>query len=131
MITRLNLSNIAHQYPYKYRAFSEAYEKFDDKYSSTGELGEMARSVANAVSGGKILVGGDLAEYDAMVDATREIVDAFSIDGIKVYPVVLDSETQFELFFGVNDVTKELIDLLGPDGITEEYEENDDIYVGY
>lgn len=24
-----------------------------------------------------------------------------------------------------------LIDLLGPDGITEEYEENDDIYVGY
>ena len=125
MITRLNLTNIAHQYPYKYRAFSEAYDNFDTKYSSTGELGEMARSVANAVSGGHILVGGDLAEYDAMVDATREIVDAFSFDGIK------DSETQFELFFGVDEVTKELIDLLGPDGITEEYEENDDIYVGY
>lgn len=131
MITRLNLSNIAHQYPYKYHVFSEAYEKFVDKYSSTGELGEMARSVANAVSGGKILAGADLAEYDDMVDATREIVDAFFIDGIKVYPVVLDSETQFELFFGVDEVSKELIGLLGPDGITEEYEENDDIYVGY
>lgn len=131
MITRINLDSIAHQYPYKYRAFSEAYEKFDDKYSSTGELGEMARSVANAVSGGKILVGADLAEYDAMVDATREIVEAFSYDGIKVYPVVLDSETQFELFFGVDEVSKELIDLLGPDGITEEYEETEDIYVGY
>lgn len=91
----------------------------------------MARSVANAVSGGKILVGADLAEYDAMVDATREIIEAFSYDGIKVYPVVLDSETQFELFFGVDEVSKELIDLLGPDGITEEYEENEDIYVGY
>ena len=131
MITRLNLDSIAHQYPYKYQAFSEAYDKFDDKYSPTGELGEMARSVASAANGGHGMVGGDLDAFNSMVDATREIVEAFSYDGIKVYPVVLDSETQFELFFGVNDVTKELIDLLGPDGITEEYEENDDIYVGY
>lgn len=131
MITRLNLTNIAHQYPDNYRVFSEAYDKFVDKYSPTGELGEMARVVADAVSGGKSLVGGDHAEYDAMVDATKAIVDAFSNDGIKVYPVVLDSETQFELFFGVEEVTKELIDLLGPDAITEEYEETDDIHVGY
>lgn len=131
MITRINLDSIAHQYPYKYQAFSEAYDKFDDKYSPTGELGEMARSVASAANGGHGMVGGDLDAFNSMVDATREIVEAFSYDGIKVYPVVLDSETQFELFFGVNDVTKELIDLLGPDGITEEYEENDDIYVGY
>lgn len=131
MITRLNLSSIARRYPNRYRAFSEAYDIFEDKYSSTGELGDMARSVAGAVSGGKELTGGDLAEYDAMVGATGGIVDAFSGDGIRVYPAVLDSETRFELFFGVNEVTEELIGLLGPDCVTEVYEENGDIYVGY
>lgn len=131
MITRINLDSIAHQYPYKYQAFSEAYDKFYDKYSLTGELGEMARSVASAANGGHGMVGGDLDAFNSMVDATKGILEAFRNDGIAVYPVVLDSETQFELFFGVDDVSKEIIDLLGPECITEEYEENEDIFVAY
>ena len=131
MITRINLDSIAHQYPHKYQAFSEAYDKFDDKYSPTGELGEMARSVASAANGGHGMVGGDLDAFNSLVDATKGILEAFRNDGIAVYPVVLDSETQFELFFGVDDVSKELIDLLGPDCITEEYEETEDIFVAY
>jgi hypothetical protein len=44
---------------------------------------------------------------------------------------VLDSETQFELFFGVENVSQELLDLMGDKVVTEEYEHSDDIHVGW
>ena len=129
MITRLNLDCIATAYPYEYRAFSEAYSDFDDKYSPAGELGEQARFAANAATNPDYRID-DEADA-AFVKAIRDIIDRFANDGIRVFPAVLDSETQFELFFGVENPTRELLDLMGDKVITEEYEENDDIYVGY
>lgn len=48
-----------------------------------------------------------------------------------MFPAVLDSETQFELFFGVENPTHELLDLMGEKVVTEEYEDNQDIFVAW
>ena len=129
MITRLNLDCIATVYPYEYRAFSEAYSDFDDKYSPTGELGEQARFAANAATNPDYRID-DEADA-AFVKAIRDIIDRFANDGIRVFPAVLDSETQFELFFGVENPTRELLDLMGDKVITEEYEDSPDIFVAW
>ena len=129
MITRLNLDCIATAYPYEYRAFSEAYSAFDDKYSPTGELGEQARFAANAATNPDYRID-DEADA-AFVKAIRDIIDRFANDGIRVFPAVLDSETQFELFFGVENPTRELLDLMGDNVITEEYEDSPDIFVAW
>lgn len=129
MITRLNLDCIATAYPYEYRAFSEAYSDFDDKYSPAGELGEQARFAANAATNPDYRID-DEADA-AFVKAIRDIIDRFANDGIRVFPAVLDSETQFELFFGVENPTRELLDLMGDNVITEEYEDSPDIFVAW
>ena len=129
MITRLNLDCIATAYPYEYRAFSEAYSDFDDKYSPTGELGEQARLVANAATNPANRID-DEADA-AFVKAIKDIIDRFANDGIRVFPAVLDSETQFELFFGVENPTRELIDLMGDNVVTEEYGDSPDIFVAW
>ena len=129
MITRLNLDCIATAYPYEYRAFSEAYSDFDDKYSPAGELGEQARFAANAATNPDYRID-DEADA-AFVKAIRNIIDRFANDGIRVFPAVLDSETQFELFFGVENPTRELLDLMGDNVITEEYEDSPDIFVAW
>lgn len=129
MITRLNLDCIATVYPYEYRAFSEAYSAFDDKYSPEGELGEQARLVANAATNPDYRI--DDADDAAFVKAIKDIIDRFANDGIRVFPAVLDSETQFELFFGVENPTRELLDLMGDNVITEEYEDSPDIFVAW
>ena len=128
MITRLNLDCIATVYPNEYQAFSEAYDKFSDKYCSTGDLGEHARWVADAVSDP---IDFPDEEDTVLTNAVKELIKRFERDGIQVYPVVLDSETEFELFFGVNNVTRKLIDLMGNNVVTEEYEESGDIYVAW
>lgn len=129
MITRLNLDCIATVYPYEYRAFSEAYSAFDDKYSPEGELGEQARFAASSAT------NPDYRIYDeddaAFVKAIKDIIDRFANDGIRVFPAVLDSETQFEVFFGVENPTRELIDLMGDKVVTEEYEDSPDIFVAW
>ena len=129
MIPRLNLDCIATAYPYEYRAFSEAYSDFDDKYSPAGELGEQARFAANAATNPDYRID-DEADA-AFVKAIRDIIDRFANDGIRVFPAVLDSETQFELFFGVENPTRELLDLMGDNVITEEYEDSPDIFVAW
>ena len=129
MITRLNLDCIATAYPYEYRAFSEAYSDFDDKYSPAGELGEQARLVANAATNPDYRI--DDEDDAAFVKAIRNIIDRFANDGIRVFPAVLDSETQFELFFGVENPTRELLDLMGDKVVTEEYEDSPDIFVAW
>ena len=129
MITRLNFDCIATAYPYEYRAFSEAYSDFDDKYSPAGELGEHARLVANAATNPDYRI--DDEDDAAFVKAIRDIIDRFANDGIRVFPAVLDSETQFELFFGVENPTRELIDLMGDNVVTEEYEDGPDIFVAW
>ena len=129
MITRLNLDCIATAYPYEYRAFSEAYSDFDDKYSPAGELGEQARFAANAATNPDYRID-DEADA-AFVKAIRDIIDRFANDGIRVFPAVLDSETQFELFFGVENPTRELLDLMGDNVVTEEYEDSPDIFVAW
>lgn len=129
MITRLNLDCISTVYPYEYRAFSEAYSAFDDKYSPAGELGEQARFAANAATNPDYRID-DEADA-AFVKAIRNIIDRFANDGIRVFPVVLDSETQFELFFGVENPTRELLDLMGDNVVTEEYEDSPDIFVAW
>lgn len=129
MITRLNLDRIATVYPYEYRAFSEAYSVFDDNYSPEGELGEQARFAANAATNPDYRID-DEADA-AFVKAIRDIIDRFANDGIRVFPAVLDSETQFELFFGVENPTRELLDLMGDNVITEEYEDSPDIFVAW
>lgn len=129
MITRLNLDRIATVYPYEYRAFSEAYSVFDDKYSQEGELGDRARLVANAATTLKYHIddedGADLAK------AVKGIIDRFANDGIQVFPAVLDSETRFELFFGVENPTRELLDIMGDEVVTEEYGDSPDIFVAW
>lgn len=129
MITRLNLDCIATVYPYEYCAFSEAYSAFDDKYSPDGELGEQARLVANAATNPDYRI--DDADDAAFVKAIKDIIDRFANDGIRVFPAVLDSETQFELFFGVENPTRELLDLMGDEVVTEEYEDSPDIFVAW
>ena len=129
MITRLNFDCIATVYPYEYRAFSEAYSDFDDKYSPAGELGEQARFAANAATNPDYRID-DEADA-AFVKAIRDIIDRFANDGIRVFPAVLDSETQFELFFGVENPTRELLDLMGDKVVTEEYEDSPDIFVAW
>ena len=138
MITRLNLDCIATAYPYEYRAFSEAYSAFDDKYSPTGDIGEHARWVVDAVSDPMVDAfqsdpnfGMPDIEDNNLVKAMKRILIRFSEDGIRAYPVVLDSETQFEVFFGVENVSQELLDLMGGKVVTEEYEYSDDIHVGW
>ena len=129
MITRLNLDCIATAYPYEYRAFSEAYSAFDDKYSPTGDIGEHARWVVDAVSDPNF--GMPDIEDSNLVKAMKRILIRFSEDGIRAYPVVLDSETQFEVFFGVKNVSQELLDLMGDNVVTEEYEDSPDIFVAW
>jgi len=137
MIYSINLTKIATKFPDLYRAFSEAYDKFDDMYSPTGEMGSMCRNIVDTVSGRGEFTGPDPDEVDIyylLADATKGIVEAFStFHDIRVYPVVLDSETEFEFFFGVDDLSRlaELNGLLGDDAITGEYEETPDIYVRY
>lgn len=129
MITRLNLDCIATVYPYEYRAFSEAYSAFDDKYSPEGELGSRARLVANAATNPNYHI--DDENVAALVKSVKDIIDRFANDGIRVFPAVLDSETQFEVFFGVENPTRELIDLMGDKVVTEEYEDSPDIFVAW
>jgi hypothetical protein len=129
MITRLNLDCIATAYPYEYRAFNEAYSAFDDKYSPAGELGEKARFAANAATNPDYRI--DDEDDAAFVKAIKDIIDRFANDGIRVFPAVLDSETQFELFFGVENPTRELLDLMGDKVVTEEYEDSPDIFVAW
>lgn len=138
MITRLNLDCIARVYPYEYRAFSEAYEKFYDKYSFDGNLGEHARWVVDAVSDPMIdavqnipNIGMPDIEDNQMVLAMKRIIRRFDCDNITVRPAVIDNESKFEVFFGVENPTSELIDLMGEKVITEEYEPDDDIHVGW
>ena len=136
MIYSINLTKIATKFPDLYRAFSEAYDRFDDMYSPTGEMGNMCRNIADTVSGrGEFTCPepDEVDKYYMLADATKGIVEAFgTFHDIRVYPVVLDSETEFEFFFGVDDLSRlaELNDLLGEDAITGEYEETPDIYVG-
>lgn len=129
MITRLNLDCIATAYPYEYRAFSEAYSAFDDKHSPAGELGEQARFAANAATNPDYRI--DDEDDAVFVKAIKDIIERFADDGIRVFPAVLDSETQFELFFGVENLTRELIDLMGDKVVTEEYEDSPDIFVAW
>ena len=138
MITRLNLDCIATVYPYEYREFSEAYSAFDDKYCLAGGIGEHARWVVDAVSDPMVDAiqndpnfGMPDIEDNNLAKAIKRILLRFSEDGIRAYPVVLDSETRFEVFFGVENVTQELLDLMGAEVVTEEYEVNDDIHVGW
>lgn len=129
MITRLNLDRISAVYPREYRAFSEAYSAFDDKYSPEGELGSRARLVANAATDPNYRIDD---EADAvLVKAVKGIIDRFAHDGIRVFPAVLDSETRFELFFGVENPTRELLDLMGDNVVTEEYGDSPDIFVAW
>lgn len=129
MITRLNLDCIATAYPYEYRAFSEAYSAFDDKYSPAGELGEKARFAVNAATNPDYHI--DDEDDAVFVKAIKDIIERFADDGIRVFPAVLDSETQFELFFGVENPTRELIDLMGDNVVTEEYGDSPDIFVAW
>ncbi len=129
MITRLNIDCIATAYPYEYRAFSEAYSAFDDKYSREGELGEQARFVANAATNPDYRIEDE--DDAAFVKAIKDIIDRFVNDGIRVFPAVLDSEPQVELFFGVENPTRELLDLMGDKVVTEEYEDSPDIFVAW
>lgn len=131
MITRLNFDCIATVYPYEYRAFSEAYSAVDDKYSMEGGLGEQARSVANAATNPNYHIDDDDEDVAALVKAVKDIIDRFANDGIRVFPVVLDSETEFDLFFGVETPTRELLDLMGDKVVTEEYEDSPDIFVAW
>lgn len=129
MITRLNLDRIAAVYPREYRAFSEAYSAFDDKHSSEGELGDRARLVANAATDPNYRID-DEADA-ALAKAVKGIIDRFANDGIRVFPAVLDSEARFELFFGVENPTRELLDLMGDNVVTEEYGDSPDIFVAW
>ena len=129
MITRLNLDRIATVYPYEYRSFSEAYSAFDDKYSPGGELGDRARLVANAATTMKCHI--DDEDVADLAKAVKGIIDRFANDGIQVFPAVLDSETRFELFFGVVNPTRELLGLMGDEVVTEEYGDSPDIFVAW
>ena len=129
MITRLNLDRIATAYPCECRAFSEAYSAFDDKYSMEGTLGKRARLVANAATNPNYYLD-DEADAD-LSKAVKGIIDRFANDGIRVFPAVLDSEARFELFFGVETPTRELLDLMGDNVVTEEYGDSPDIFVAW
>lgn len=127
MITRISLDSIAAAYPYEYRAFTEAYDVFQDAYCTDGELGEHARMVADAARDPGYRV---TEEVDTdLADSLSALLGRLGADGITAYPAVLDSETRFEVFVGVEHVTRELIDIMGPRAVGEQFEESDDLYI--
>lgn len=129
MITRLNLSCIARVYPYEYRAFSEAYDTFCSKYSNDGELAEQSRFMVNAATNPDYRV--DDEDDAKFVQTVKAIIKRFATDGIRVFPAVLDTETQFELFFGVENPSDELLALMGDKVLTEEYDDSDEVFVAW